>query len=359
MFTVVERSAISDELAAASQRWLAQHRLGEELDEGWLELVCEDGDVFRPDNIMLHLAVPPCAVSPGDSVDVGRAQTVGRLWPDQWSQPGEVPKDLALARTFVQRDGVWVGTCELPGPVKELFRVEDPAALLAVMNATRRTLNRGALRISGDPDGELTLTVVEDNVAAWGSTKARVREAFTCWLDAGPAGALATPLRDATYAVGSLGALDDLIIANQDAAEARCPLDEAGPAPDPLPPDYFESQAQGRVEGLHIDRSGGLGRDALAMIASVRPGEVSFAVGDDGILLISDPAGEGDAFELPGPGFAPREEGGNIRTTIVVPYVVALAIYDGAAAGAVDVAVDDRWGRVHRADHGVTVQWRR
>ncbi|HWF74714.1 MAG TPA: hypothetical protein VG186_15295 [Solirubrobacteraceae bacterium] len=351
MFTVVERRAISEELALAADRWLAQHGLGEEVDEGWLELVCEDGDVFRPDNIMLHLAVPPCEVAPGDSVDPSRTQTVARLWPEVGAPADEVPRDLALARTFERRESLWVGACELPGPVRELFRVEDPAAMLAVMNATRRTLNRGAMNISGDPAGRLSFTLVDGDVAAWGSIEARVPEAFSYWLDAGPAGALAEPLRDATYAVGSLGGLDDLIVANQEQVQARCPLEEDRPAPEPLPADYFENHFQGGVEGLRIDRAGGLGREALAAIAGRSPGEVSFAIDDDGSLVISD------AFKLPGPGFTWREDGQDVP--IAVPYVVALAIYDGAAAGPVELAADARWGRLHRADHGVTVQWAR
>jgi uncharacterized protein YfiM (DUF2279 family) len=357
VFTVVERRAISEELALAADRWLTQHRLDHEVDERWLELVCEDGDVFRPDNIMLHLAVAPCDVAVGDSVDPSRAQTVGRLWPDTGAPPDEVPKDLALARTFERRGEVWVGACELPGPVRELFRVEDPAAMLSVMNATRRTLNRGVMSISGDPEGRLSFTLVEGDVAAWGSTKAQVPEAFTYWLDAGPAVALAEPLRDATQAVGSLGGLSDLIVANQEGVEARCPLDEDRTAPEPLPPDYFETQAQGATEGLQIDRHGGLGREALAAIASRRPGDVTFAVDDDGSLHISGGPGDGEAFTLPGPGVAARENRRNIP--IAVPYVVALAVYDGAAAGTVDLTVDAHWGRLHRADQGVTVQWRR
>jgi hypothetical protein len=355
VFTVVERREISDELAEAAEYWLTHHGLDDEVDQSWLELVCEDGDVFRPDNIMLHLAVPPCGVSPGDAVDVGRAQTVGRLWPDEWAQPGEVPRDLALARTLEQRDALWVGACELPGPERELFRVEDPEAMLAVMNATRRTLNRGAMCISGDPEGRLSFTVVEGDTAAWGSTKARVPEAFTYWLDAGPATELAVPLRDATYVVAGLGGRSELIVTNQDGVEARCPPDDERSAPAPLAQDYFENHAQGRVDGLHIDRPGGLGRDALAAIASRRPGEVTFAVDDDASLLIS--GAPGDAFKVAGPGFAALQDGP--ETPIVVPYVVALAIYDGAAAGTVDLTVDAQWGRVHRADLGVTVQWAR
>ncbi|MDQ6805957.1 MAG: hypothetical protein M3065_13540 [Actinomycetota bacterium] len=50
MFTVVERRAISDELAEAAEYWLTHHVLDQEVDASWLELVCEDGDVFRPDN---------------------------------------------------------------------------------------------------------------------------------------------------------------------------------------------------------------------------------------------------------------------------------------------------------------------
>jgi hypothetical protein len=42
-----------------------------------------------------------------------------------------------------------------------------------------------------------------------------------------------------------------------------------------------------------------------------------------------------------------------------VPYVVALAVYDGAAGGTVDLTVDAQWGRLYRADLGITVQWRR
>jgi hypothetical protein len=140
MFTVAERRAISDELAEAAERWLTRHRLAEEVDGRWLELVCEDGEVFTPNTVMLHLAVPPCDVSPGDSVDVGRTQTVAELWPRVDAPPDEVPRQFALARTFVHRDDLWVGSCELPGPVQELFTVEHPDAMLSVMNATRRTL---------------------------------------------------------------------------------------------------------------------------------------------------------------------------------------------------------------------------
>lgn len=357
MFTVVERRSISDELAQAAEQWLARHGLAGEVDGTWLELVCEDGDVFRPDNIMLHLAVPPCDVAQGDSVDVGRAQTVGRLWPDQWSQAGEVPRDLALARTFERSRDLWVGACELPGPVRELFSVEDPGSMLAVMNATRRTLNRGALRVSGDPAGQVSFTMVEGDAAAWGSAQARVPEAFDYWLEAGPAMELARPLTDATHVVGGLGALSELILTNQDGVEARCPFDDEQPVPDSLPEDYFESHAQGRVEGLRIERPGGLGREALAAIAGLRPGEVALAVADDGSLLISGGSRDAEPFGLEGPGFAIREDRRN--APIVVPYVVALAIYDGAAGGIVELAVDDNWGRLHRAYLGITVQWAR
>jgi hypothetical protein len=399
LFTVIERRAISDELVRAADRWLARHGLTGEVDGRWLELVCEDGDVFTPEKLLLHLAVPPCAVAVGDSVEAGRTQTVGRLWPDADAPPDEVPKDLALARTFEHRDGgwvdqaptdlastptgepsddlwaeevpedlasattfeqraeIWVGACELPGPVRELFTVEHPEAMLSVMNATRRTLGRGAMSISGDPSGQLWFTLVEDNIAAWGSTAAGVPEAFTCWLDAGPAIELATPLEGATRIVGSLGGRPELIIANEQGVEARCPLDDERPAPVLLPRGYFENSAQGRAEGLRIDRQGGLGRAALAAIANLRPGEVAFALAEDAGLVICAGPDDADAFELDGPGFAPL--GDRPSSPIVVPYVVALALYDGAIGGTVDLTVDARWGRLHRTDHGITVQWRR
>jgi hypothetical protein len=357
VFTVVERRAISDELAQAAERWLTRNGLDEHVDESWLELVCEDGDVFTPDNIMLHLAVPPCEVAAGASVELGRTQTVAQVWPAAGAGPDEVPKHLALARTFEQREDVWVGACELPGPVRDLFTVEHPDVMLSVMEATRRTLNRGVLSISGDPDGRLTFTVVEGHIAAWGSTEAQVPEAFAYWLHTGPAMELATALRDATRVVGSLGALNDLIITNEKEVEARCPLDDEQPAPDPLPQDYFETHAQGRVEGLRIDREGGLGRDALAAIASLRPADVSFAVTEDADLVIDGGPDDGEGFKLDGPGFATVED--RRGTPILVPYPVALAVYDGAAGGTVDLKVDARWGRLHRADQGITVQWQR
>ena len=357
MFTVVDRRAISDELTLAATEWLMRHGLPEEVDGSWLELVCEDGDVFRPDELMLHLAVAPCEVSPGDSVDVGRTQTVGRLWPQPGAPAGEVPKELALARTFERRDDQWVGVCELPGPVRELFTVEQPQAMLSVMNATRRTLGLGAMSVSGDPKGQLTFTLVAGDIAVWGSTEAHVPEAFVYWLDAGPAMALATPLQGATHVVGSLGALYDLIITNDRDVEARCALEDAGPTPELLPQDYFENHAQGQVEGIRIERTGGLGREALAAIASLRPHDVTLEVSADGELVIG-PGTEGAApFKLGGDGIATHDD--RHSRPIVVPYMVALAIHDGAAGGIVNLAVDDRWGRVHRADQGITVQWAR
>lgn len=356
MLTVVERRPISDELALAAERWLTRHRLGEVVDGSWLELVCEDGDVFRPDILMLHLAVPPCDVSPGDAVDAGRTQTIRRLWPDVGAPPGEVPKDLALARTFERRDDLWVGACEPPGPIRELFVVEDLDAMRSVMTATRRTLNRGAMGISGDPNGRLSFTLVEGNIVAWASTGARVPEAFTYWVDARPATQLATPLHDATHAVGSLGGLPELIIANEHGVEARCPLDDPRPTPVRLAQDYFENHAQGQVEGLRIDRRGGLGRDALTAIANLRPRDVTFAVADDASLVICGGPDDADK-RIEGPGFSTLEDRRN--TPIVVPYVVALAAHDGAKGGTVDLTVDAEWGRLHRADQGVTVQWMR
>src|SRR5258708_24149565 len=111
---------------------------------------------------MLRLAVPPCEVSPGDSVDVGRTQAVGELWPDVGAPADEVPRALALARTFEHRDDIWVGACELPGPIRDLFTVETPEAMLEVMNATRRTLSGGPMSVSGDPPARLTFTLVQD-----------------------------------------------------------------------------------------------------------------------------------------------------------------------------------------------------
>ena len=354
MFTVVELRPISDDLRLAADEWLARNGLGEELGEDWLELVCEDGDVFTPDKLMLHLAVPPGEVVAGDSVDVARAQTVGQLWPQADAPPNEVPRHLALARTFERRDDTWFAACELPGPVRELFTVEHPKAMLSVMEATRRTLNRGLMSISGDPSGRLSFTLVEGDIAAWASTEALVPEAFTYWLDARPATELATPIRDATRVVGSLGALDDLIIANEREVQARCVLEDDQPAPEPLPEDYFENHAEGRVEGLSVDREGGLGREALAAIANLRPGDVTFALADDTSLVIAGGPDDAEPFRIGGPGFAAR---GN--APIAVPYVVALALYDGAAGGTVELTVDARWGRLHRADQGITVQWRR
>jgi hypothetical protein len=356
MFTVVERRAISDELAQAAERWLTRNGLAQEVDASWLELVCEDGDVFTPDKLMLHLAVPPSEVSPGEAVDVGRTQTVGELWPAADAPPEAVPMQLALARTLEHRDEMWVGACELPAPVRELFTVEHPDAMLSVMNATRRTLGRGAMSVSGGPNARLSFTLVEGNIAAWGSTEAQVPEAFTYWLNAGPATALAMPLRGATRVVGSLGVRPDLIITNEQGVEARVPLDEARPDPVLLAEDYFEHDAQGRVEGLRIDREGGLGRDALVAIANLRPRDVTFSVADDASLVIAG-GPDDDTFKLGGPGFATLEDRRN--TPIVVPYVVALAMHDGATGGTVELTVDARWGRLHRADQGITVQWTR
>jgi hypothetical protein len=305
---------------------------------------------------MLHLAVPPSEVSPGDSVDVGRTQTVAELWPAEDAPPGEVPKTLALARTLEHKDDIWVAACELPGPVRELFTVEHPEAMLSVMNATRRTLGRGALSISGDPDGRLSFTLVEGDIAAWGSTEAGVPEAFTYWVNAGPSMELATPLKDAAHVVGSLSSIPDIIIKNEQGVEARCLLQDARPDPVRLPPDYFENQAEGRVEGLRIDRQGGLGRDALAAIAKLRPGDVTLAVADDASLVIEGPD-DSDTFKLVGPGFATLD--GRPSAPIVVPYEAALAMHDGASGGTVEIAMDAQWGRLHRADQGITVQWRR
>jgi len=356
LFTVVERREISDDLAVAAEAWLARHGLPPEVDGRWLELVCEDGDLFTPDKLMLHLAVPPCEVAPGDSVHVGRTQTVGELWPDPDAPPDEVPRYLVFARTFERRGDAWVGACELPGPVRELFTVEHPDAMLSVMTATRRTLGRGAMCISGDPAGRLSFTLVDGEIAVWGSTEAQVPEAFSYWVNAGPAIALARPLQDATRVVGGLGGVPDIMITNDRGVEGRCPLDEERPAPVPLPEDYFENHAQGRVDRLRIDRQGGLGREALAAIAKLRPGDVTFAVADDGSLLIGGPD-DPDEFKLDGPGFATL--GGPPNTSIVVPYVVALAIHDGATGGTVDLEVDGQRGHLHRADLGVTVEWTR
>lgn len=346
---------MSDDLAQAAERWLAKNGLDDEIDESWLELVCEDGDVFTPENVMLHLAVQPCEVAAGDSADVSRTRTVGELWPGPGAPSDAKPKTLALARTFERCDDIWVGTCELPAPIRELFTIDAPEAMLSVMTATRRTLNRGVMSISGDPEGRISFTLVEGNVAAWASTEARVPEAFTYWLDARPAVELATPLRDATHVVGSLGGAPDLIIQNEQGVEARCPVDEDGPTPTALPEDYFENQAQGRVEGIRIERQGGLGREALVAIADLRPRDVTFVVADDASLVISDGPGDADPMTVGGPGFATVGDRRNMP--IVVPYVVALAIHDGAAGGTVELIVDDRWGRLHRADHGITVQW--
>lgn len=357
MFTVIERRPISDELALASEEWLTRNRLTEVIDESWLELVCEDGGDFNTEELLLHLAVPACEVSPGDSLDAGRTQTVGRLWPEPDAPPGAVPRHLALARTIERRDGTWFAACELPGPVRELFTVERPDAMLSVMTATRRTLGSGALSISGDPSGRLSFTIVEGNMAAWGTTEARVPEAFTYWLDSGPAMELTAPLRDATSVVGSLGALDDLIIANDQKVEARCRLDEPRPGPVQLAEDYFETDARSRVEGLRVDREGGLGREALAAIANLRPGKVTLTVADDGGLVISGGAEGADPFKVVGPGFSTREDRRNVP--IVVPYLVALALHDGAKGATVELTVDAEWGRLHRDDQGITVQWQR
>lgn len=395
MFTVVERRQISEELVSAAERWLTQHGLAQEVDGSWLELVCEDGEEFTPDKLMLHLAVPPCGVSPGDLLDLGRTQTVGRLWPDVDAPPDEVPKDLALARTFEHRDdglvdavpdehtsedagdiwvdevpkdltststfeyraASWVGACELPRPVRELFTVEHPDVMLSMLNATRRTLGRGTMSISGDPEGRLSFTLIDGKIAAWGSIEARVPEAFTHWLDAGPAIELATPLQGAIRVVGSLSELPDLIVTNEKGGEGRCPVDEGAQRGALLPREQFESHAQDRVEGLRVDRQGGLGRDALAAIAKLRPRDVIFAVADDAALVIRASADDAEPFRLDGPGFAAL--GDRRDTPIVVPYVVALAIYDGAAGGTVDLTVDAQGGRLHRADQGITVQWTR
>ena len=356
-FTVLERWAISEELEAAGQRWLSEHGIIDEVDESWLEIVCEDGDTFTREKLLLHLAVPPCEVSPGDSIDVGRTRTVGRLWPGPGASKDEVPQDLALARTVERRDDIWVAKCELPGPVRELFTVERPAAMLSVMNATRRTLVGGAMSISGDPDGRLTFTAVADNIVVRGSTEARVPEDFTYWLDAGPAMGLAAPLEAASRVVGSLGGLSDLIIINDQGVEARCFLDGERPALVALAEDYFEQDAQGRVEGMRIDRQGGLGREALVAIASHRPRDVTFTLTADGGLVISGDSEGDDPFELDASGLAAFED--QPGTPIVVPYLVALAIHDGAKGGIVELTVDARWGRVHRHDQGITVEWSR
>jgi hypothetical protein len=358
VFKVVERRTISDELASASERWVTRNGLTVEVDEEWLELVCEDGDVFTPENRMLHLAVPPCEVAPGDSADLGRTQTVGEIWPDEGAPAEEVPKQLALALTFEHHDDAWIGKCALPPPIRDLFTTEDPAAMLSVLTATRRTLGAGALSISGDPGGRLSFTIVDGAIAASASTEARIPEPFTYWLGAGPAMALEAPLRDATRVEGGLGARPDLIITNDLEVEGRCLIDDDQPPPPVLPEDHFESQPEGRVDGLRVDREGGVGREALAAIAALRPGEVTLAVADDGSLVIS--GGDGDdatTFTLDGPGFTAL--GDRRGTHIVVPYVVALAIYDGASGGAVDLTVDARWGRLHRADLGLTVEWTR
>jgi hypothetical protein len=168
---------------------------------------------------------------------------------------------------------------------------------------------------------------------------------------------LARPLRGATHAVGSLGGRPDIIITNDQGVEGRCLLDDARPTPVPLPQDYFENHAQGRVAGLRIEREGGLGREALSAITNIRPRDVTFTVADDLSLAIGSSPADANAFALGGPGFATLEDRRN--TPIVVPYVVALAIHNGATGGTVDLKVDGRRGHLHRADYGVTVQWTR
>lgn len=229
--------------------------------------------------------------------------------------------------------------------------------MLSVMTATRRTLGPGAMSITGDPNGRLSFTLVEGGVAVWGSTEARVPEAFSYWVNSGPAMELATPMKGATQIVGSLGSLPDIIITNEQGVQARCRIEDEQLAPPvALPQDYFENHAQGAVTGLRIDRQGGLGRDALAAIANIRPRDVTIAVSEDASLVIGA-ADDAEKFKLAGPGFATLEDGRN--TPMVVPYVVALAMHDGATGGTVDLTIDAQWGRLHRADQGITVQWTR
>jgi hypothetical protein len=358
LFTVVERREISSELGEAAERWLARNGIEDEVDETWLALVCEDGEDFTPEKGMLHLAVPPCEISPGDALDVSRAQTVGERWPDEGAPEGDVPRVLVLARQ-IERDGDnWVAACRLPPPIRDLFTVERPAAMLAVMNATRRTLGSGALSISGDPGGRLSFTLVNGGLLARGSTEAEVHEEFSYRMAAGPSQVLAGPLQDATRVVGGLGARPDLIISNDQGVEARCLLDDDDqPAPAPLPDDHFENHAHGTVEGLRVNRPGGLGREALAAIAELRPAEVTLTAGGDGSLLIGAGPDDSDPFRLDGPGIAALADRPGVP--IVVPYVVALAMYDGALAGTVELDVDARWGRLRRADQGITVEWAR
>ena len=347
MFTVTERRPISEELAEAADRWLYKHRLDDAVDESWLELVCEDGEEFSADKMMLHLAAPPSEVAPGDSLDVGRAQAVGESYPQPGAPVGEVPRLLALARTFERDKNGWLAVCQLPAPAHELFTVEDPGAVLAVMNATRRTLARGLFGISGDPGtGLLTFTMVEGAMVARASVAADVKEEFACWFDSGPAQELAHPFIGAGNVLGGLGDQSELIVISDKQVIGRC-FPEAAPPP-PEPPAIGAAGPRWRV-----DRPGGLGRDALKAIADLRPREVTLTITAGGALVIS---GGSEDFTLEGPGL----ESTHPDVPVVLPYMMALAFYDGAVGGAVDVELDENTasGRLHRSDLDLTVEWR-
>lgn len=347
MFTVVERHPITQELGEAAERWLGKHRLSAELDETWLELVCEDGEEFTPEKLMLHLAAPPADVAPGDSVDVGRTQAVGEAWPRPGAPPSEVPRLLTLARTLRRGKGGWVAACELPGPVRELFAVEDPEAALRVMNATRRTLARGLLGLSGDPRaGRLTFTMVDAHMVARAGVEGEVSEEFACWLDSGPAIQLAQPFEEASRVIGGLGEQGELIITSDRQVQARCFAEDEPHVPAPVEPDAGGPR-------LRVDRPGGLGRDALAAIAKQRPNQVTITATADGALVIS---GGDDEFMLEGAGIESTHPG----MPLAIPYMVALALHDGAGGGLVELALDAGAGsgRLHRADLDMTLEWR-
>lgn len=353
MFTVLERRPISQELGTAADGWLVQHRLVDELDADWLELVCEDGEEFTTDKLLLYLAVPPCEIAVGDEIDVGRTQSVGEAWPKPGAPAGEVPRMLALARTCERAASGWTAACDLPGPIRELFTLDQPKALLELMNATRRTLGQGLLGIGGERGGKdegegggtLTVYMVDGRLVARSSIAATIDEPFVYWVDSGPGAELAVPMNTGERVTGSLGGLSDLIFVNDLGIERRCFLAEDRPAPIPL-------ELDGSGPRVRVDREGGLGREALRAIAELRPGEVTFTAPGDGSLVIS---GGAEGFTVPGPGAETDQPG----VDIAVPYLMALALYDGSAGGPVELELGAGGGRLRREDLGLIVEWRR
>ena len=312
---VVDRTDIGEPLLSMARRWQEQRGIEPLADTNWLKVTCEDDDAFAPGEGSLLIVLPPCAIAPGDLLEVEGAEELGLVLPDMGS--GEVPTTQLLGVEIEPVGDGWRASCP-PAPAGvELFRLEPPEPAIRAFTAHHESLpGYGALIQGFGEHSVLNLTGVVGEIVARASVPVLRTVDFWVWIPRG------LPLNlkrfvDRQPDVAAYWTPQGMLVwRGQDGRELLCETNNQAVPPIPdARPDHFAGRADGELESIAIAAATRLGAEAAELISSCRPaGAVVFSVDEEQRMLIRAAGRDGEMVTIEGPGFTTLGDVGTSRS---------------------------------------------